>query len=253
MELLLELNTLIITFFSRTTVIGFVYLFVHCICLNLCAEQSSQIFKKHVDQQMRYLLYLPENYDSDSNQYYPLLLFLHGGGEVGDSLELVKKHGPPALIANGHKFPFVVLSPQNPIDQLWDDNILINLLDEIMSIYRVERDRIFLTGMSRGAFGAWRLAIQYPDKFAALVPICGGGTPSYVCRIKNLPTWVFHGAKDKTIPLSKSVEMVEALQNCGGNVKLTVYPEAGHDSWTETYSNPELYDWLMNQSKAKSN
>lgn len=230
-----------------------VFLFIQCGSLNLFAQQSAEIFKKQVEQQLNYLLYLPENYYNDAENTFPLLLFLHGGGEVGDSLDLVKKHGPPALIAKGQHFPFIVVSPQNPIDKLWDDNALINLLDEITANHRVDEDRIYLTGMSRGAFGVWRLAIQNPDRFAALVPICGGGTPSYAYRIKNLPIWVFHGAKDQVIPLSKSVEMVEALKKHGSSVRLTVYPEAGHDSWTETYKNPELYEWLLKQSKAKRN
>ncbi|MEM9674692.1 MAG: prolyl oligopeptidase family serine peptidase [Bacteroidota bacterium] len=201
------------------------------------------------DAGLQYLKYLPQNYESDGDRGFPLLLFLHGGGEVGENIELVKKHGPPKLIEQGKDFPCIIISPQNPENKLWDDGALKQILDEIIATHRVDMQRIYLTGLSRGGFGAWRTAIQYPDLFAAVVPICGGGTPSYVSRLKDVPVWAFHGARDRVIPLSKSVEMVEALQRVGGKVKLTVYPEAGHDSWTETYNNPEVYDWLLSQKK----
>jgi predicted peptidase len=198
---------------------------------------------------LQYLKYLPEDYEANSERLFPLLLFLHGGGEVGDSIELVKKHGPPKLIEQGKEFPFIVVSPQNPANRLWDDAALKQLVDEILATHRVDRRRIYLTGLSRGGFGAWRTGIQYPELFAAVIPICGRGTPNYVHRLKAVPVWVFHGAKDRTVPLSNSVEMVEALQEAGGEVTLTVYPEAGHDSWTVTYENPAVYEWLLSQQK----
>lgn len=201
------------------------------------------------DAGLQYLKYLPQNYEAGSDRSFPLLLFLHGGGEVGDDIELVKKHGPPKLIERGRDFPFIVISPQNPENRLWDDATLRQLIDEVTDTHRVDRRRIYLTGMSRGGFGAWRMAIQYPDLFAAVVPICGGGTPTYASRLKDVPVWAFHGARDRVVPLSNSVEMVEALQQAEGDVKLTVYSEAGHDAWTETYDNPEVYDWLLSHQK----
>jgi len=198
---------------------------------------------------LQYLKYLPQNYDAAETENFPLMLFLHGGGEVGDDIELVKKHGPPKLIEQGKQFSFIIISPQNPENRLWDDGALKQLLDEIIASHRADRQRIYLSGLSRGGFGTWRTAIQYPELFAAVIPICGGGTPSYASRLKDVPVWAFHGARDQVVPLSNSVEMVEALQRAGGEVKLTVYPEAGHDSWTETYNNPEVYDWLLSHRK----
>jgi predicted peptidase len=96
-----------------------------------------------------------------------------------------------------------------------------------------------------GGFGTWGFAAQYPDRFAAIAPICGGGDPASACKLKNTAVWAFHGAKDIVVPLSAQEDMVNALKVCGGNVRFTVYPEAGHDSWTETYANPELYTWLL--------
>lgn len=203
------------------------------------------------DQPLHYWRYLPKNYASATNRKFPLVLFLHGGGEVGDSLALVKKHGPPKLISRGKQFPFVMIAPQNPQDRLWDDDLLLKLLDEIIATHRIDEDRVYLTGLSRGGFGTWRMAIQNPDKFAAIAPISGGGLPDYVDRIKDVPVWAFHGARDRAIPLSRTVAMTEALQAAGGNVKLTVYPEAAHDAWTQTYDNPALYEWLLGHTRAR--
>jgi predicted peptidase len=195
-----------------------------------------------------YLLYLPKDYDQKES--WPLLLFLHGAGERGDDLELVKKHGPPKLIAAGQEFPFIVVSPQCPKNRRWEPFELAALLDEIVEKHKVDQDRIYVTGLSMGGFGTWSLAAYQPQRFAALVPICGGGEPIVAKLFSPIPTWVFHGAKDFVVPLERSEKMVEALQKAGGEVKFTVYPDAGHDSWTETYANPQLYEWLLQQKRA---
>ena len=198
--------------------------------------------------QLKYLLHLPKSYDQ--KQSWPLLLFLHGIGERGDNLDRVKFHGPPKLIAAGKELPFIVVSPQCPGDRWWKSEDLSALLDEITEKYKVDKDRIYVTGLSMGGFGTWSLAASSPDRFAALVPICGGGDPNTAARLAHVPIWVFHGAKDPVVPVKRSEEMVAALKKANGNVKLTVYPEAGHDSWTEAYNNPELYDWLLQQKRA---
>jgi len=203
--------------------------------------------ERKVEIKLNYLLYLPKDYQQKSS--WPLLLFLHGAGERGDSLELVKKHGPPKLIEAGQEFPFIVVSPQCPKDQWWEPVELTALLDEIVANYKVEEDRVYVTGLSMGGFGTWSLAAYTPDRFAAIVPICGGGETIFAKRFARVPAWVFHGAKDPTVPLERSEKMVEALKKAGGNVKFTVYPEAKHDAWTETYANPELYQWLLQQKR----
>ena len=213
------------------------------------AQLTHQVMDRGPGQTLHYWQYLPEDYASATDQNFPLVMFLHGGGEVGDSLDLVKKHGLPEVISQGKQFPFVMIAPQNPRDRLWNDDLLLVLLNEVIAEHRIDEDRVYLTGMSRGGFATWRMAIQNPDKFAAIVPVSGGGLPDYVKRIKAVPVWAFHGARDQAIPLSRSVAMVEALQAAGGNVKLTVYSEAKHDAWTPTYDNPELYAWLLKQSR----
>lgn len=211
------------------------------------SRQRAARMQAQVSVEMRYLIYLPSNHENQ--EAWPLLLFLHGAGERGDNLELVKKHGPPKLIAGGKEFPFVVVSPQCPADQWWEPVSLTALLDEVVARHRIDKQRVYVTGLSMGGFGTWALAAHTPDRFAAIAPICGGGEPFMARRIRQIPAWVFHGAKDEVVALDRSERMVEALQRAGGNVQLTVYPDAGHDSWTETYNNPQFYEWLLAQQR----
>jgi len=216
--------------------------------------QKAHSFEKKVLKTLRldYLLFLPQGYGSDPQGRWPLILFLHGAGERGDDLALVKKHGIPKIVERQNDFPFIALSPQCPADSAWwvHNDALDALLDEIVGTYAADPDRLYLTGLSMGGYGAWHLATLYPHRFAAVAPICGGGLwffgfPENVCRLKDVPVWAFHGAKDPAVPLEESEKMVEALKDCGGDVRFTVYPDAGHDSWTETYDNPELYEWFL--------
>lgn len=194
--------------------------------------------------EIRYLLFLPREYQS-SGKDWPLLLFLHGAGERGADLELVKKHGPPKIVETNRDFPFIVVSPQCPSNERWHPAVLLQLIDHVVANYRVDQQRIYVTGLSMGGFGTWALCTTAPERFAAAVPICGGGKSSEANRLKDLPLWVFHGAHDQIVLLHHSEEMVRAIKSAGGTVKFTVYPEGGHDSWTETYANPSVYDWLL--------
>ena len=216
--------------------------------------QYPQTFKKTITKTVscQYLLFLPEGY-GEQKQDWPLILFLHGAGERGDDLEKVKVHGPPKIVESKKDFPFIVVSPQCPKDDWWPKmaDVLINLLDDIVSRYNVDKERIYLTGLSMGGYGTWSLACEYPDQFAAIAPICGGGNPEKACNLKNVPIWVFHGAKDNAVPLKRSEEMVNAVKACGGDARLTVYSDVGHDSWTVTYNNEELYDWFLKHHKSK--
>jgi len=216
------------------------------------AGQRKMQLKKQVPIEIDYLLSLPKGY-GQKDQEWPLMLFLHGAGERGDDLDKVKVHGPPKLVAQGKDLPFIVVSPQCPNGTWWSapDQIqtLTGLLDEIVANYDVDESRVYLTGLSMGGYGTWSLGATTPDRFAAIAPICGGGEKRMAWRLKEMPIWVFHGAKDSVVPLAQSEEMVEAVKGAGGNPKLTVYPEANHDSWTATYDNPELYDWFLSHRK----
>lgn len=202
---------------------------------------------KQVPVKLDYLFYLPEDYDEQDE--WPLVLFLHGAGERGDDLDLVTKHGPPKLIKRGKQFPFIVVSPQCPRNRWWDPFKLTALLDDVVATHKVDPDRIYVTGLSMGGFGSWALAAATPDRFAAVAPICGGGESHWARRISDIPMWVFHGAKDPVVSIDRSQVMVDALKQRGSKVKFTVYPDAGHDSWTETYDNPEFYEWLLEQKR----
>ena len=210
-------------------------------------HQSNKNLDTTVRVQMDYLLYLPKDYESQDK--WPLMLFLHGAGERGDDLVKVKKHGPPKLISQGKSFPCIVVSPQCNEGFWWEPTELTVLLDAIEDQYKVDPERIYVTGLSMGGFGTWRLAAYRPERFAAIAPICGGGEPYWARTIKHLPTWAFHGAKDLVVPVERSEQMVKALQKEGGEPKFTVYPEADHDSWTETYEKPEFYEWMFQQRR----
>lgn len=215
------------------------------------AKQQAVKMQRKVTLEMEYLLALPKDYDKDTTKAWPLMVFLHGAGERGSDINKVKVHGPAKLVEQGKEMPFIVVSPQCPEGQWWSNRgeTVMALVDEIAEKYRVDPKRVYLTGLSMGGFGTWSIASTYPNRFAAIVPICGGGQPYLAGNLKSIPVWAFHGGKDPVVPVAESERMVEAVKKSGGNAKLTIYPEAQHDSWTETYNNPELYDWLLKQSK----
>lgn len=216
-------------------------------------KQEGKTFEKDITVRVKlnYLLYLPVGY-AESKEKYPLLLFLHGAGETGSDLEKVKMHGPPKIVEGGKKLPFVVVSPQAP-EFGWKPETLDALLDDVIAHNRIDEKRVYLTGLSMGGAGSFALAALRPDRFAAVAPVCGfvrqGDLDKVAEKIKGLPIWIFHGAKDTTVPVAASRNMNEALTKLGAEVKYTEYPEAGHDSWTETYDNQELYDWLLAHEK----
>lgn len=208
--------------------------------------------------EMKYLLYLPPDYKSDGGKKWPLMLFLHGSGERGTDVQRVAIHGPLSLVKQGTNFPFIIVAPQCPEGQLWENEPLLQLLDQVEKKYAVDTKRVYLTGLSMGGYGTWALGLSHPECFAALAPICGGGNMIDVvlgprdkpAEFKRLPIWAFHGAKDDVVPVSESERMVAELKKLGvKNVKLTIYPDANHNSWTETYNNPGLYEWLLKQSR----
>ena len=218
--------------------------------------QRQCTFQGQITVRLNYLLFLPKIYGADPRKKWPLILFLHGMGERGSDLELVKKHGIPKIAEQQKDFEFIAVSPQCPADSLWTSELgaLNALLDEIVETHAVDRACIYLTGLSMGGYGTWHLATVYPERFAAIAPICGGGMPlvgfpEKVCALRDVPVWAFHGAKDPVVPIAESEKMVNALKECDGNVKLTVYPDAEHDSWTETCGNPELYAWFLGHQR----
>ena len=224
----------------------------------LCASGNSQqrkiksdiIEKNNIS--LDYLFYLPEDYKNDKDKKWPTILFLHGMGERGDDLELVKIHGVPKIVDSKIDFQFIAISPQCPIDFVWrDEEMLIaleSLLLKIIKNFRVDKSRLYVTGLSMGGRGTWAIAAYKPDLFAAAAPICGGGDPTTASRLTKLPFWVFQGALDEVHFPKESEIMIKSLKNKGGEVRYTLYPELHHDSWTITYDNSELYKWFLSKS-----
>lgn len=199
-----------------------------------------------------YLLYLPKEYDRDTARRFPVVVFLHGAGESGTDIQQVTVHGIPMHIARGDQFPFIAVSPQCRKGSMvgWETVYLNKMLDDVMAEYRVDPDRVYLTGISMGGFGTFRWACENPERFAAIIPISGGGETAKAWKIRDIPTWVFHGAKDNIVSCKYSTDMVEALRAAGSDPKFTVYPEAAHsDCWQQAYETPELYEWMLSQKR----
>lgn len=219
-------------------------------------RQQEKSFRGTVQETppLPYLLYLPEGAKAGKaapgEKSFPLVVFLHGAGERGNNLDLVKNHGPPKRVEAGDDFPFLLVSPQCPKDQWWPWQPVHELIDHLEATLPVDPDRIYLTGLSMGGYGTWDFACRKPERFAAIAPICGGGTPYLMRRLADLPIWAFHGAKDAVVPLSESERLVTALKRFGNmQTKFTVYPEATHNSWTQAYDDPDLYEWLLSHRR----
>jgi predicted peptidase len=224
--------------------------------------QTSQRFQKTISRtvQLDYLLFLPDAYKKSGTNKWPLMLFLHGAGERGTNLAKVAFHGPPKLVKAKKDFPFVLVSPQCPDERTWRDDELLALLDHVMAKHNVDTNRVYVTGLSMGGYASWSLGTKYPERFAAVVPICGGGeqipvllaSPVKKKALQSMGVWAFHGAKDPTVALEESQRMTNALMRAGcKDVKLTVYPEAQHDSWTRAYNEPEIWDWFLAHRRGK--
>jgi predicted peptidase len=220
------------------------------------AGLTEEIFVKEITtpEKLEYLLSLPKDYEADTEKKWPLIVFLHGAGERGDDLQKVGVHGPPKRIREGAELPFVIASPQCPDGEWWTEQPVLKLIDHLEANFRVDPSRIYLSGLSMGGYGTWHFATLAPHRFAAIAPVCGGGVPYRMREIPHLPVWAFHGAKDTVVVPDESARLVESLKKNGSKtVKFTVYPEAAHDSWTETYQNPELYEWFLSHSLARKN
>ena len=207
--------------------------------------------KKTGNLRTDYFVYLPPDYGKDPQKKWPVILFLHGSGERGYDLKILARQPLVQDIDKRKDFPFILVAPQVSPGEWWSIPELDDLLDSLPSKYRIDADRIYLTGLSMGGFATWAYLAAEPERFAAAVPICGGGDPQEVARFKDVPIWVFHGGKDDAVPIERSQEMVDALKKAGGNVKFTVFPDVDHFSWIPAYKDPDLFKWLLEQKRNK--
>ncbi len=206
---------------------------------------TTKVLRYQHDGGLEYWLY--QNQQTAAGHKPPLLIFLHGKGET--SMASLLKWGPPKHAEQGKEFPGIVVAPLSPNGEWWRNDRLIVFVDSIAKKYDVDLHRIYITGLSMGGFATWNVATHYPGRFAAMVPICGGGNPALAAAIKDMPCWVFHGSLDRVVRQEASDDMVNALKQLGSAVRYTVYPQEAHACWIRTYANEELYTWIYAQRR----
>jgi predicted peptidase len=206
--------------------------------------QSARVFTDPAAGDVRYLLYLPRA-SEESPDRRPLILFLHGDGERGDDLELVKREGLPKILEHNRDFPFAVVSPQCPRRRHWSVEVLDRLLTDVTGRFRVDPDRIYATGLSSGAVASLELAALRPGRLAAVAAVASNREPRELCRVAAVPVWLFHNADDERVSAGLSRRLARRLRDCGGTARLTIFPRSGHDAWSEAYFRADLYDWFL--------
>ena len=253
--------------------IRFIPLILVALISQYCTAQTPQMtdFEKFTfiegSDTLPYRLLKPKNYDA--KKQYPLVLFFHGAGERGADNEITPTHIAKLFTNEQNKtdYPCFVLVPQCPKGARWVEvdwgldsheqpkdisknlGLSVKLLAKIEKEYSIDANRLYATGLSMGGYAVWDLVTRMPDKFAAAVPICGGGDEAAAAKIKSLPVWAFHGGKDGVVKAHRSRHMIKAMEKAGGKPKYTEYPATGHDSWKPAYAEPELLKWLFAQKK----
>lgn len=210
------------------------------------AEMNKEVKKI---EKISYVLDYPQNAKGN----VPLIVFLHGSGERGNNLELVKAHSP-FTYKNLIKEPVAILAPQCPADSWWNTETLYQLIKEIQSKYKIDASRIYLTGLSMGGWGTWKLAMEHPEVFAAIAPVCAPSDrvmEANAEQFKNLPVKIFHGGNDDIVSPINSINMYQAVKKVNPAATLTIFPDDNHNSWDSTYSDPKFYEWMLSQKKPK--
>ncbi|MGN6820926.1 MAG: prolyl oligopeptidase family serine peptidase [Sphingomonas sp.] len=204
-----------------------------------------------------YLIFMPKGYSADATQKWPLVIFLHGSGERGTDIDVVKKNGPPKIIAQHAGSPFILVSPQleaGPDGSRWDSAKLDALLVDLRRHYRIDPSRIYLTGLSLGGYATWDWALKRPDLFAAIVPVAANSEnkAADLCVLKDMPIWAFHGDQDDVVDPLQGFAIVKAVDACKGSVRprMTIYPQMTHGSWEPAYDDPAMWRWLLEQRRS---
>ncbi len=234
----------------------------------LYEERSALVEEGGKPVEFRYRLLRPEPLPADGR--HPLVLFLHGAGERGSDNLKQLKYLPTWLAepALRRRHPCFVLAPQCRMDERWVDvswadghstpqaaaptadlAAAVAALEDVLAREPVDPSRIYLTGLSMGGFGTWDLAARMPERFAAILPVCGGGDERVAARIARLPTWCFHGDADRAVPVERSRIMIGAVQAAGGRPIYSELAGVGHDSWTPAYRDAFVLDWLFAQRR----
>ena len=224
-------------------------LFLLGLFFSVNAQEIKAELKKEIkkEQKISYILDYPEN----AKGKVPLMVFLHGSGERGDNLEMVKAHSP-FTYKNLFPEPVAILAPQCPKDGWWDTEAVYYLIKEIQQKYQIDDSRIMLTGLSMGGWGTLKLAMEHPELFSAVVAVCAPVDRLMKVRVsqyKDLPMKLFHGGNDDIVSPMNSIEIYQEIKKVNKNVELTIFPDDNHNSWDSTYSNPKLYEWMLAQKK----
>ncbi|MEZ4775708.1 MAG: prolyl oligopeptidase family serine peptidase [Bacteroidia bacterium] len=235
------------------------------------SEYEPKVFHSAKGDSLLYRFHMPAGFENTAIRY-PLVIFLHGSGERGNDNSAQLVHVAKRFVSAEfmEKYPSFVIVPQCPEGQQWSQydrevagkpadktptrqlELVMELMDEVLKTYPVERRRVYIGGLSMGGYGTWSALANYPERFAAAFPICGGGYPSYAPRMAQVPTWVFHGGADEVVPPIRSQEMVAALRRAGASVIYTEFPGVGHNSWDDAFdSHPLIYDWIFAQRRYK--
>lgn len=202
---------------------------------------------------LAYEVFLPKNKDYKKEQL-PMIVFLHGAGERGGMQDVTNINCiglSSAVACDAMDLPAIILCPRCPEDIVWNNIIFTvkELIDKVAAEYNADPHRITATGLSMGGFGTWELGITYPEFFAGIAPICGGGFPWRAGNLRNTPVWTFHGDKDDTVPIEMTYQMVNAVRNQGGNARFTIFNDVGHGSWDDAYWYTTVVSWLLEQRR----
>lgn len=228
---------------------------------------EKHVFKDSTGKTLLYQFMKPQKVDASKK--YPLVVFLHGAGERGNDNEAQLVHGVPQFASkeNREKYPCFLIAPQCPVSAKWAEvnwsanshtipkevsepgRLTLLLIETLLKEQPIDPKRIYITGLSMGGYGTWDLMARRPELFAAAAPVCGGADEATAEKIKHIPVWTFHGAKDTAVKPQRSRNMIAALEKVGAKPKYTEYPDVGHDSWNPAYKDPEFYKWLFAQSK----
>ena len=197
-------------------------------------------------ESLTYIVRFPDNYTD--GEKYPVIFLLHGAGGRGNNIDVLKENPYFTLTEKHADFPFITVAPQCSGESWFDlfeqvKGLLMKTANEGFT----DPERIYGMGASMGGYGTWQLAMSMPEYFAAIAPICGGGMYWLAYRLVNVPVWAFHGALDDVVKPEESIKMAAAVNKGGGNAKITIYPKNNHDAWSDTYSNREVFDWLLEQ------
>ena len=211
--------------------------------MNLFSERK--FISSKTGKSLKYLYCSPNTDDS-----IPLIIYLHGAGSRGSELSQMSHAGPIGELEKGRKIPARIVAPQCCGDTWFElFETLTDFAENTANESGVDKSRIYLTGVSMGAYAAWQLAMTKPDMFAALVPVCGGGMYWNAARLKNMPVWAFHGALDEVVFPEESVKMVRAINKNGGNAKITIFEKADHNAWDPAFSLDEMWEWMLSQKR----